>query len=162
MVTLRHAKPEKVIGPATQLTILGIELDTMQMQARLPEEKLAALLEELDMFSCLAQSRDTCTKRQLLSLIGKLAFACKVIPAGRIFLRRLIDKAYTVDSLEHPIPLDNETMQDVQWWLTFARSWNGTGFFLDPTWTPANEFQLYTDASGTIGYGAYWRIGHPT
>jgi hypothetical protein len=90
MLTLCNAvnaplKPEKVIGPSTLLTLLGIELDTVHMQARLPEEKLAALLEELLHFSLLPESGRTCSKRQLLSLIGKLAFACKVIPAGRIF-----------------------------------------------------------------------------
>ena len=37
-------KPEKVQGPATTLTILGIELDTVLKQARLPPEKLTALL----------------------------------------------------------------------------------------------------------------------
>ena len=94
--------PQQVLGPATILTILGIELDTNLMH---PEEKLEALLEELSQFSRLDAAHHTCTKRQLLSLIGKLAFACKVIPAGRIFLRRLIDTAYSVDGLEMHIPL---------------------------------------------------------
>ena len=132
MLTLCEAvqaplKPEKVIGPST---VLGIELDTVRLQARLPEEKLAALMKELLKFSLLPDSSRTCSKRQLLSLIGKLAFACKVIPAGHIFLRRLIDTTHTVDNPSHLI--------------------------LRQCWTPANEFQLYADASGTLGYGAYW------
>ena len=80
-------KPEKVLGPSTTLTVLDIELDTNLMQARLPQDKLAALREELSHFKLLHASCLRCTKRQLLSLIGKLTFACKVIPAGRIFLR---------------------------------------------------------------------------
>ena len=32
--------------------------------------------------------RHKSTKRELLSLIGKLSFAAKVVPAGRLFLRR--------------------------------------------------------------------------
>ena len=149
-------KPEKVLGPATTLTILGIELDTIAMQACLPDDKLAALLEELTQFSHLCASQSTCTKRQLLSLIGKLAFACKVIPAGRIFLRRLLDSAHSVDGLEESIPLTQDTAKDVDWWLQFSSHWNGIAFFLDPTWTPAHQFQLYTDAAGNLGYGAYW------
>jgi len=54
MLTLCHAvqvplKPEKILDPASLLSILGIELelDTIKMQARLPEDKLTALLEEL-------------------------------------------------------------------------------------------------------------------
>ena len=50
MLTLCQAvqaplKPEKVLGPATLLSILGIELDT-KMRARLPPDKLTALMEE--------------------------------------------------------------------------------------------------------------------
>lgn len=111
------------------------------------------MLDELQTFSRL---KSTCTKRQLLSLIGKLAFACKVIPAGRIFLRRLLDTAHSKDGLNERIPITDDARQDILWWLQFARSWNGTAFFLDPTWTPAPELQLFTDASGTLGFGGYW------
>ena len=152
-------KPEKVLGPSTTLTILGIELDSNLMQARLPEEKLAALLEELSRFKDLYASHHRCTKRQLLSLIGKLAFACKVIPAGRIFLRRLLDTAHSVEELERKILITEDTCKDIEWWLRFSSEWNGTGFFLEPNWTPADEFQLFTDAAGTLGYGAFWN-GH--
>ena len=150
-------KPEKVIGPFTVLVILGIELDTVNQQARLPQDKLTSLLAELEAFSLLPETGNSCTKRQLLSLIGKLAFACKVVPAGRIFLRRLLDLAHSRESLDTPFPLGNEALQDILWWLKFAGSWNGTAFFQDPTWTPAPQFQLFTDASGTLGYGAYWK-----
>ena len=92
MLTLCQAvqaplKPEQMLGPASLLSILGIELDTFKMRARLPPDKLTALMEDLNNFSLLHSSTHICTKRQLLSLIGKLAFACKVIPASRIFLQ---------------------------------------------------------------------------
>ena len=161
MLTLCQAvqaplKPEKVLGPATLLSILGIELDTIKMRARLPPDKLTALMEELNNFSLLHSSSHTCTKRQLLSLIGKLSFACKVIPAGRIFLRRLLDTAHSVDGLSDHIHITDETLKDISWWQTFAQSWNGIAFFLDPNWTPAPDLQLFTDASGTLGFGGYW------
>lgn len=149
-------KPEKVIDPSTLLTILGIELDSAAMQARLPQDKLSALLDELLLFQQLYVSHQSCTKRQLLSLIGKLAFACKVIPAGRIFLRRLLDTAHSVPNLDDHITISQETIKDVRWWLLFAEDWNGVAFFLQPNWTPADQFQLYTDASGSLGFGAYW------
>ena len=96
---------------------------------------------------------------QLLSRIGKLAFACKVIPAGRICLRWLLDTAHSVEELERKILITEDTCKDIEWWLRFASEWNGTGFFLEPDWTPADEFQLFTDAAGTLGYGAFWN-GH--
>ena len=48
--------------------------------------------------------------------------------------------------------------QGILWWQKFARSWNGIAFFLDPTWTPASELQLFTDASSTLGLGGYWNV----
>ena len=146
-------KPEKVIGPATLLIILGIELDTIKRQARLPQEKLTSLLEELHSFILLHRTERMCTKRQLLSLIGKLAFACKVIPAGRIFLMRLLDTAHCRDCLSDKIPISDDGLQDILWWQKFAR---GTAFFLEPNWTPAPELQLFTDAASTLGFGVYW------
>ena len=80
-------KLEKIEGPTTCLTFIGIQIDTNTMQASIPTEKKQILLDTLHSF----QKRSKCTKRKLLSLVGKLSFACKVVPAGRIFLRRLID-----------------------------------------------------------------------
>jgi len=33
---------------------------------------------------------------------------------------------------------------------------NGTALCLHDDWVQARELELFTDASGTIGYGAYW------
>ena len=85
-------KDEKVVPPTTKLTFLGIVIDTEKMTASISDECKSLMLEELQSFS----TRKKCTKRQLLSLIGKLSFACKVVPAGRFFLRRLIDLSMTV------------------------------------------------------------------
>ena len=41
-------------------------------------------------------AHNECTKQELLSLIGKLTFSCKILPAGQISLRRLIDLSTTV------------------------------------------------------------------
>ena len=55
--------------------------------SELLDDKFHELLSELHSWS----SCKKCRKRELLSLIGKLNFACQIIPAGRILLRRLID-----------------------------------------------------------------------
>ena len=68
-------KDEKVVPPTTKLTFLGIVIDTEKMTASISDERKSLMLEELQSFS----TRKKCTKRQLLSLIGKLSFACKVV-----------------------------------------------------------------------------------
>ena len=42
------------------------------------------------------------------------------------------------------------------WWLNFLPHWNGTSCILQTEWTAAPSMNLHTDASGTIGWGAYW------
>ena len=48
-------KPEKMVGPTTSLTFLGVELDTTSMTARLPQDKLTSLLSELHHFAAIYQ-----------------------------------------------------------------------------------------------------------
>ena len=147
-------KEEKRTPPTTCITFLGVVIDTTEQTISLPQDKLESLLQELQQFSTL----ERCTKRALLSLIGKLAFAAKAIPAGRIFTRRLIDTSTHARLLHHHIHLSAATQADISWWLTFAKAWNGRAFFVDLPWTPSLAFQLFTDASNQ-GFGAYW-AGH--
>ena len=100
--------------------------------------------------------RDKCTQRELLSLIGKLSFCCKVLPAGRIFLRRMIDLSNTVARLHHHISLTTEAYLDIRWWIDFLPSWSGTSLILNTRWIPSSALNLYTNASGMHGWGAYW------
>lgn len=72
--------------PATLVRFLGILIDTIKMEARLDPERLTAILGALKTWS----HRSQCTARELQSLIGILAFAAKVVPAGRSFLRRML------------------------------------------------------------------------
>ena len=74
---------EKVEGPSTCLEFLAITLDTIRMETRLPEEKLSRL--KTTVISWLDKRK--ATKRQILSLVGLLQHAAKVVRAGRIFVR---------------------------------------------------------------------------
>ena len=144
---------EKVDGPTTLLHFLGLLLDSVRQEIRLPPGKLQELLTELQQWD----HKKKATKRQLLSLIGKLAFAARAVPAGRLFVRCLICLSTTVTHLHHRIRLNTEARADIRWWLTFLPSWNGTAKFVDPDLTDASDFELYTDAAGTLGCGAYFR-----
>ena len=145
-------KSSKIKGPSTCLSFLGIIIDTSNMQAGISEERKQDLSSLLLSFKC----RQKCTKQQLLSLTGKLSFACKVIPDGRIFLRRLIDLSCSVSRLYHHIRLKEQARLDIEWWLTFFPTWNDTSYILDTDWSTSTSMSLYTDASNSIGWAAYW------
>ncbi len=68
-------EPEKDKGPATVLVFLGMELDSEKLEIRLPQEKLDRLRSTLQG----VRGMKACRKRQLLSVIGILSHACKVV-----------------------------------------------------------------------------------
>ncbi len=103
----------KVEGPTTELTFLGIALDTIKGEIRLPQEKLGQLAFLVSAWS----HRKACRKRELLSLTGKLAHTCKVVKHGRTFLRRMIDTAQRTRQLDHWIHLTAEFRSDLLWWV---------------------------------------------
>ena len=140
--------PEKLVGPAKILVFLGIEIDTELMVIRLPEDKLAEILHLLELWAC----RKKCTKRELLSLLGSLNFASRIIKCGRLFLRRLIDVSKTVSRYEHRISLNAESQADISWWMEFFPSWNGKEK-IHPLPITNFDIELATDASGS-GIGA--------
>ena len=76
----------KTVGPTVQLQYLGIILDTASMKARLPLDKLTRIREMLHQF----ESKQRVSKRALLSLLGHLNFASRVIRQGRSFVSYLL------------------------------------------------------------------------
>ena len=65
---------DKQDGPTPVITFLGIVIDTVRGELRLPEDKLRRLTEAVQQWL----GRKSCTRRELESLIGVLHHACKV------------------------------------------------------------------------------------
>ena len=102
---------EKVFGPSTILEFLGFIIDTMSMEIRLPEEKLQHLKSLLQTWV----AKKSCTKRELLSLIGNLQHASAVVKPGRVFLRRMIDLSKRQIHLDAHMRLNMEFRADLHW-----------------------------------------------
>ncbi len=104
------------------LVFLGIELDSIKMEARLPEEKLKKCLGLLKRHG---QSKKI-TVKQLESLTGLLNFACSVIATGRPFLCRM----YSLTAgMRRPLPyftvrLTKGVRLDMRIWETFLQGFN--------------------------------------
>ena len=94
----------KTIGPVTCIEYLGIILDSKHMEARLPNDKLVRIRGMLQSFV----NKKSCTKKELLSLLGHLNFACRVIRPRRSFVSYLISLSTTVKQLHHHIKLSKE------------------------------------------------------
>lgn len=141
---------EKKEGPAEVITFLGIEIDTIDKCCRLPSDKFQRLMVTLKVWS----SRKQATKRELLSLIGLLSFAAKVVKPGRTFMRRLIDLSSASLELSDTVSLTEDALEDIRWWSEFSADWNGAAFFQDPIMT-SEQLNFFTDASG-LGLGGWF------
>ncbi len=94
--------PAKTEDPNTKLVYLGLELDSVSMTISLLQEKQDYLCVMIRDWG----AKKSCTKRELLSLIGYLQHACHVIRQYRAFLRRMIDLAAGVRALHHRVQLN--------------------------------------------------------
>ena len=131
------------------LCFLGIELDSVHLTARLPDDKLAQLVRLVNEWG----DRKMCTKQQLLSLIGVLQHASSVVRFGRCFLRRMIDLSTTAAEPQHHIRLNREFRLGLQWWVCFAPHWNGT-CLLALLEQATLDIVVHSNASGSWGFGA--------
>ena len=134
----------KIERPDTALTFLGITIDTVRGELR---RQLTTSQQTIRYWA----SKRSCTKRELLSLIGQLQHAATVVRPGRTFLRRMIDLATRFSRLDHHIRLNAQFQSDLQWWSLFLPDWNGSGFFQPKTPT----IEVVSDASGSWGCGAF-------
>ena len=141
---------EKLEGPTTLLSFLGIELDTRLMVLRLPQEKLVELRVLLSGW----RAKKYCLTRDLQSLVGKLQHACKVVRPGRTFLRRMFELLKGSSRRQRYIRLNSAFRSDLAWWHAFLETWNGVSMLVDAADAPPDT-HLYTDASGGIGCGAW-------
>ena len=150
--------PKKIVGPSTCIEFLGIIIDSKKMELRMSEERLADILEELFKW----KNRKRGTKRELLSLLGKLIFVCRIIQPGRIFLCRLFQLASSLKFLHHRTRLNIEARHDVDWWISFLESWNKKSLFYEDVWSLGPDMHLQTDASYSLfgcSFGNLWFNG---
>ena len=117
---------EKLAGPSHCLTFLGIIVDTQQMQARLPDDKLNHIKLQLSIWL----HKKKATKRQILSLVGLLQHACKVVRSGRTFVARMYNTAAKVKKLTYFSRLNKSFKSDLYWWHMFINHWTASVSFV--------------------------------
>jgi len=140
----------KVSPPSTVVQFLGIEIDAVNSILRISDSRLEEIRSLLELW----RGRRSCSKRQLLQLIGKLAFVARVVRKGRAFLGRLIESAKKLKHLHFRTKLPIEAIRDIDWWRTSLLSHNGTSFFARD-WASTTVKHVFTDASN-YGFGACW------
>ena len=148
-IPINHSKTE---GPATTLSFLGIQLDTVNNQATLPLDKVrryTTLMEDL-------LHTKSCKLHEMQKITGSLQFTTSVVSPGRVFLRRLINSTIGVIKPYHHIHMTRELKEDLRMWLYFLQHYNGVTIFIPPRPVPSDSLNLYTD-SCPQGFGGTYK-----
>ena len=139
---------KKVVQPATKVTCLGVDIDTVEFTVSITPDKVTEILSE-----CLSWvERNECTKKQLQSLLGKLLYVTKCVRISRPFLNRMLDLLRAADKVTK-ISLNMDFKRDLNWFIQFLPKFNGKAFI---SHRPITE-EIELDAS-LQGLGARW--GH--
>ena len=142
---------EKTVGPAPQITYLGILLDSELGLSRLPEEKLSVLRQLLLSMG----NKKKCTLRDMQVLIGHLNFACKVVSPGRAFCTRLTRSTAGVSAPHHHIRITAAIREDLSVWREFLDTYNGASIW-QTSLSLENSLQVHSDAAGSLGFGVIY------
>ena len=152
-ITFSTMSENKLEGPCTCLEYLGVILDSDNMQCRLPAVKVVRIMN----FIKELLSKRSCTKRELLQLLGHKNFASRVILAGRAFVSYLLALASSVSELHYYVHLNSECKQDLFMWVEFLSNWNGISLFYESVFTSSYDIQLHTDAASTAGFSVVYK-----
>ena len=139
---------DKLEGPTPRLTFLGFELDSITWEICLPREKLKELQDLVKGWL----DRSSCKRRELESLVGRLAHASWVIKPGKTFMRRLFELLARTRRAHHHVRLNSSFRSDIRWWSIFMDSWNGVSMMSEEV--ALGQIEIWTDASGSYGCGA--------
>ena len=151
-----HKSGPKNVVSAKVFDCIGYIVDFNLMQIRISEDRMQEIREILAEW----KTKQTASKREILSIIGKLQFCAKVIRDGSKFLRRLIELSKKPRLLHHRVTMSREAIADLAWWDACLESHNGI-YAIPRPWSVDNTHIVFSDASdiaaGIVCYSA-WSI----
>ena len=136
----------------TSLEFLDILLDSIKMEARLPEAKLTRAKELV----ATALKSQHLLRHDLEVLVSFLAFCAKVVVPGRSFLTSL---HRALGRTTHYCNIDKAMREDLLWWHEYLPQWNGVKIIRSTAFRSTSH--LWIDASGNWGTESYW-LASPT
>ncbi|TMD69347.1 MAG: hypothetical protein E6I91_02300 [Chloroflexi bacterium] len=133
----------------TIATVLGIEVDTVKMEARLPSEKITKVLKHTHE----ALKKGTMNRHEAESLAGLLSFCARVVRLGRTFTQSLFLFIAKHPGYYRQAKLNKELEADLRWWSELLPQFNGVRLLDDRNRVSVS---LWTDASNE-GLGAFYK-----
>ena len=114
----------RLVGPATKVTCLGVDVDSVERMVSIPDAKLSEIVRSVKEWL----QKHFCSKRQLQSLLGNLLYVHKCVKPGRYFLNRMLELLHNNYDAS-TITLTHEFKRDLRWFDKFLSRYNGRSFF---------------------------------
>ena len=114
----------KMVQPSQYLCFLGVIVDTVNRELRLPSDRVSELLELLTLTLALSTS----LKHHLQRLVGKLGWAARIVRGGRTFLISVMN---SVGHRHHHLYLNTQVREDLNWWASLLPVFNCKSLFPD-------------------------------
>ena len=150
----------KTVPPTQQLEFIGNLLDSQQLMLEVTRERKLEVLGELEKW----RHKNTCTRRQLESIIGKLQFMSNCIRPGRLFVSRLLSEMKSMRCDLHYLVTD-QMKKDLKWWYLFLPGFQGMSimWLIDVVEVDA---EIATDScmvgAGGCSHDEFYRVKFPT
>ena len=144
---------DKTFWGTTQLTFLGLLIDTVRQQISVPLDKIQKAVQMIHYV--LDKPSKKLRLEQLQKLCGFLNFLCKAIVPGRAFTRRLYSFGAGLTKKNHHLKIKGEMKSDLRLWLTFLsspRNFSHPFFHFNQLLT-ATDIHFMTDASKNKDFG---------
>ena len=139
---------DHMIPPTRVLLALGVVLDFDLAVLYMPatkEVKLKLTLEEL-------KSKEVWTRKDLQRCLGLLNHWTEIIPAGRVFLNRMLPAYKAMSPTQNSFKPGQDFRKDLRWWYQVAPELNFSPMMIVQPLGPKEFIDM--DASGSFGLGA--------
>ncbi|MCG7869237.1 MAG: hypothetical protein JAY74_23055 [Candidatus Thiodiazotropha taylori] len=139
---------KSVWAPTQEIQFLGFLIDSVNMIIRLPSEKIQKIIQKCQRLV----SKKVTRVRKISEILGLMTSSLQAIAPAPLHYRNLqmtqirgllINKSY-----QAKVSLNTECLQELRWWISQMRSWNGKSII-----SAGPDLTLTSDASKK-GWGA--------
>ena len=142
-----HVAYEKLVSPSQIVTYLGIVIDSLRMELRLPDGKLTKLTDLVGNI----EGKNRVSKKDLQILGGLLSHCSHIVKGGKIFCKNVykLYKEMVNKNLRY-VNLTTEVKDDLRWWKRFCKFFNGSMRIVED----AHDHPMVSDSS-LKGFAVY-------
>ena len=143
---------DKNEGPTTRLVFTGTGIDTESMTIYVPEDRKKELMSLVGDAVEHGAAKGWVSYKKAASLVGKIMFACRAMPAAKPFGWHLMQALGTG---KKRVKIGDAAMRDLLWWQAHLPKWSGCSLLNLSEWIAGKSIELETDAS-KYGWGIVW------